>query len=145
MDAFICHVRGFGRDQNGLDNVLWLTESQARKLIALRNDPDNSSKLVEAGSYIFSPKDVLFIQKQTRDWYDAPRYFKNRLKEEAKKMELLERTNNEPIRIESKEGVFIEESSNSMADFRHRREDFIRGHLNDGRGEDCKRIGGGSK
>ena len=145
VKAFICHVRGFGKDRNGMENVIWLTSSQAKKLIALRNNPESSSKFVEVGDCVFSPKDVLFIEKKNRDWYDAPRYFKERIKEEVKQLEMLERRKDGPIGIESEKGVFVEESSNSMADFRCRREDFIRGHLNDGRRKDCERIDGDSE
>ncbi len=83
-EVYICHIKGFGKDTNGVEKVLWLTQSQVSKIVQLRNDPDKMSKMVVVGSIIFSPKDVGFIEKCVKSQNDAPKYFRERKAQEQK-------------------------------------------------------------
>ena len=144
-EVYICHIKGLGHDSYGLEKVLWLTRSQVDKIVALRNDVEKSSKLVGVGSLIFSPKDVAYIEKCRKEPIDAPKYFRERVREEQKMM-------GDTLTIKLEEGkkidecefrtagpkLLIEESTDTMADYRYRRQHFIDRHINESRGYDSE-------
>lgn len=148
-ETFICHVKGFGKDQNGMEKVLWLTKSQVDKVVSMRNDLEKASKLVGVGSLIFSPKDIAYIEKCKREWADAPKYFKERRIEEINRLKdnititLPEGKTDEQYAkpIAAGPNILLEESADRMADYRLRREDFINRHLDEIRGDGGESTG----
>lgn len=82
MEAYAVHIKGLGKDENGFQKVIWLTESQADVVTEMRNDVEKRHRMVEVGNYRFSPIDVMFMEKQKRDHYDLPKYFLDRKRKE---------------------------------------------------------------
>ena len=82
MITYKVHIRGLGKDQNGLENVVYVTQSQVLKLAQLRSDHENNGDFVCIGPYMFAPKDILFIEKADKDSYSLPTYFKEKAAED---------------------------------------------------------------
>lgn len=83
MKANIVHLKRFTKDANGLENVIYATDSQVAVLVGMRNDPEKRNNFVKIGSIIFSPADVAFIETKTRETYELPKYFLERHDKES--------------------------------------------------------------
>ena len=57
------------------DKVIYVTDSQMAIIVGMRNDPDKRNNFVKVGTLTFSPIDVSYIEEQTREQYDLPKYF----------------------------------------------------------------------
>ena len=82
METYVIHIKGLSRDANGLENVVYATESQVEAIANMRDDPQTASTFIEMGSFIFAPKDISFIERKKKDKYDLPAYFKDKVSEE---------------------------------------------------------------
>ncbi len=65
------------------NKVIYATESQVAIINGMRNDPEKRDNFVKVGSITFSPKDVAYIEAQTRSSYDMPKYFLTRYNKET--------------------------------------------------------------
>ena len=65
------------------DKVIYVTDSQMAIIVGMRNDPDKRNNFVKVGTLTFSPIDVSYIEEQTREQYDLPKYFTARHEKEA--------------------------------------------------------------
>lgn len=82
MITYKVHIKGLGKDQNGLENVIYATRSQVLKLAELRADTEKTSQFINIGRYLFAPKDIMFIERTEKESYDLPTYFKVRAAED---------------------------------------------------------------
>ena len=85
-EVYYVHIKGLGKDINGLQKVVWATRSQADKLAALREDINRRNRFVEIGEFMFAPSDILFIERAERELYDAPSYFRKRANREMQEL-----------------------------------------------------------
>lgn len=83
MKTNVVHLKHFTRDANGLENVIYATDSQISVLVGMRNDPEKRSNFVKIGNTIFSPMDVAFIETKSRESYELPKYFLERHEKES--------------------------------------------------------------
>ena len=83
MRVNVIHLKYSGKDGNGLENVLFATDSQIATLVAMRNNPERRLNFVKIGNTIFSPIDVVYIEAREREKYELPRYFLDRVKKEG--------------------------------------------------------------
>ena len=79
----VIHLKNAKKDANGLENVIFATESQISVIVGMRNDPEKRLNFVKIGNTIFSPMDVSFIETKEKDSYDLPKYFLERRKKES--------------------------------------------------------------
>ena len=58
----------------GNDVVICATETQAKKLVAMNNDPDLRTKLIKIGPYTFRPSSVAYMLDRKEEDYALPSY-----------------------------------------------------------------------
>lgn len=83
IKANVIHLKNFSRDVNGLENVIYATDSQIAALVKMRNDPEKRYNFVKVGSILFSPMDVARIDTQIKARYEYPQYFLDRHRKES--------------------------------------------------------------
>lgn len=75
MKAYAIKVRGLGSDVNGVDKILWATESQVNEIKHRYNDPELRQTMVTVGTTSFPVSGVLYIEEREKELYDLPKYF----------------------------------------------------------------------
>ena len=58
-------IKNLGKDENGFQQYVWLTENQANTLVEKQHDPEQANKLVKVGSRFFRPMDILSMETVT--------------------------------------------------------------------------------
>ena len=86
MKINVARIKGWGKDENGLDKVIYLTEKQVDILGQMRNDSEKRWCFVKVGEMMFSPMDVMYIEEKEKELHDLPRYVKKRLEYEAREV-----------------------------------------------------------
>jgi hypothetical protein len=86
MLVYAITLKNMGRDGNGLPRYVWATETQVKRLVALRNNPEKRSGFIKIGKFIFSPMDISHIEEKDTDNYGGPipKYVKDKLGDEQK-------------------------------------------------------------
>ena len=82
MITYKIHIRGLGKDQNGIERVVYATRTQVLKLAELRADHEKNIDFVSIGQFMFSPRDILFVERTNKESYELPIYFKEKAAEE---------------------------------------------------------------
>ena len=59
----------------GSDVVIQATEHQAKKLVAMNNNPDERSKLIKIGPYTFRPSSLAYMLDKIEEDYAVSKYF----------------------------------------------------------------------
>ena len=83
INTSVVHLKHATKDANGMENVIYATDSQVSIIVGMRNDPEKRLNFVKIGNTIFSPMDVSFIETRQKDSYDLPKYFLERKEKEA--------------------------------------------------------------
>lgn len=83
MKINVARIKGWGKDKNGLDKVLYLTDKQVDIIGKMRNDPEKRHCFVKVGGLMFSPIDVMYIEEKDKEMYDLPRYVLDRIEVES--------------------------------------------------------------
>ena len=66
--------------------IIYATDSQVEILSHMRNDPEKRNNFVKVGNLTFSPNDISYIESQSRESYDLPKYFLERHKKESSQL-----------------------------------------------------------
>lgn len=82
MKTNVIHLKNATRDMNGLENVIYATDTQIATLVEMRNNPEKRANFVKIGGVLFSPMDIAFIEARVREYYELPQYFLERHKKE---------------------------------------------------------------
>lgn len=87
LTANIIHLKGAQKSADGLEKVIYATDTQVSKIVEMRNDPDRRSNFVKIANTIFSPMDIARIDTNTtRPSYDLPKYFLDRYEQEESRL-----------------------------------------------------------
>ena len=83
MNTYAIKVRVLGTDINGIDKLLWATESQANEIRRRFNDPDLKNTMVTLGKTSFQVSGVLYIEEKEKEYYELPKYFLENAEKQA--------------------------------------------------------------
>lgn len=90
MKTNVIHLKNATRDMNGLENVIYATDTQVSTIVRLRNDPVKRANFVKIGGTIFSPMDITHIEVKSRESYELPTYFLERHRAEKTALQKIE-------------------------------------------------------
>ena len=83
IPCFAIRLKNMPKDANGYEIVIWATETQVQKLVAMRNDAEKRKKMVKIDRFYFSPQDIFLIEERHKETYDLPKYFLERYNAET--------------------------------------------------------------
>lgn len=94
-------VKNLGKDEHGLQQYLWATKKQAKRLLNLQFDEEKSHFVYMLGNNSVRPCDILAVKfvkiKEARVWPAFERYVIDELESENKKFLELEESNKKNI------------------------------------------------
>lgn len=86
MKINVARIKGWGKDENGMDKVIYLTEKQVEVLGQMRNDVEKRYCFVKVGKMMFSPMDIMFIEEKEKELYELPHYVTERIDKEQQEV-----------------------------------------------------------
>ena len=90
MKAYAIKVKGMGKDSNGMEKIIWATETQYEAIKQRYNDSELRNTMVEIGDISFPVLGVMFMEKRNKEPYVLPKYFIDRYKLENPNENLLD-------------------------------------------------------
>lgn len=74
----VAPIKSLGKDENGIERMLWATESQYKEIIKRMNDPELRNSAVTIGPCSIPISRIDHIECKTKERYDLPSYFLER-------------------------------------------------------------------